>query len=293
LIKCLPDSLRCLFPAASYEYIPPISTHVNARSKHPLYPERSPVDDSIVSWKVAAASYAPVDYVAKPVLENDSSIKPKGWADPATPNPAVVAARGSYECQKRGCPIAFEANGRPRNPVGRTGMSNRGLLGKWGPNYAADPIVTRRNAAGKLQMVAIKRRDTGAWAIPGGMVDAGEAVSATLRREFSEEAGNVRPDQRAHFEELMGHLFDDANGREVYRGYVDDPRNTDNAWIETTAMHFHCSPALAKMLRLNAGDDAADVQWLEVGDHVAQYQKLYASHKLFVDIVLTYQSKLP
>ena len=30
-----------------------------------------------------------------------------------------------------------------RNPVGRTGMVGRGLLGRWGPNHAADPIVTR------------------------------------------------------------------------------------------------------------------------------------------------------
>lgn len=25
----------------------------------------------------------------------------------------------------------------------------------------------------------------------------------------------------------------------VYRGYVDDPRNTDNAWMETVAQNFH------------------------------------------------------
>ena len=30
-----------------------------------------------------------------------------------------------------------------RNPIGRTGMTGRGLLGRWGPNHAADPIVTR------------------------------------------------------------------------------------------------------------------------------------------------------
>ena len=34
-------------------------------------------------------------------------------------------------------------NGRPRNPIGRTGITGRGQLGKWGPNHAADPIVTR------------------------------------------------------------------------------------------------------------------------------------------------------
>ena len=30
-----------------------------------------------------------------------------------------------------------------RNPVGRTGMVGRGTLARWGPNQAADPIVTR------------------------------------------------------------------------------------------------------------------------------------------------------
>jgi len=30
-----------------------------------------------------------------------------------------------------------------RNPIGRTGIRGRGCLGRWGPNHAADPIVTR------------------------------------------------------------------------------------------------------------------------------------------------------
>ena len=67
-----------------------------------------------------------------------------------------------------------------RNPVGRTGICHRGTLGRWGPNHAADPIVTRwrRNKEGEkvfheasnravLQFIAIKRRDSGQWAIPG------------------------------------------------------------------------------------------------------------------------------
>lgn len=64
-----------------------------------------------------------------------------------------------------------------RNPEGRTGIKGRGLLGRWGPNHAADPIVTRwkRNARGivmendkkVLEFVAIQRRDNHQWAIPG------------------------------------------------------------------------------------------------------------------------------
>jgi ADP-ribose pyrophosphatase len=46
------------------------------------------------------------------------------------------------------------------------------------------------NFSPKLQFVAIKRGDSGEWALPGGMVDPGEVVSATAIREFQEEAMN-------------------------------------------------------------------------------------------------------
>ena len=34
-------------------------------------------------------------------------------------------------------------DGLPLNPKGRTGLYGRGLLGRWGPNHAVDPLVTR------------------------------------------------------------------------------------------------------------------------------------------------------
>jgi len=40
-----------------------------------------------------------------------------------------------------------------RNPVGRTGVRGRGCLGRWGPNHAADPIVTRYlDTSGRLNV---------------------------------------------------------------------------------------------------------------------------------------------
>ncbi len=55
-------------------------------------------------------------------------------------------------------------------------VSGRGLLGHWGPNHAGDPVVTRWAKDDKkkvLEIILIKRRDTGELALPGGMVDAG------------------------------------------------------------------------------------------------------------------------
>lgn len=187
-------------------------------------------------------------------------------------------------------------DGYPLNPIGRTGIIGRGLLGRWGPNHAADPIVTRwkRNGTGALeidrgtekpvlQFVAVQRRDTGEWAIPGGMVDGDENISSTLKREFMEETMNALEKSDTEVEEIetsINKFF--ANGDEIYRGYVDDPRNTDNAWMETCATNFHDENgnSVGNMV-LEAGDDAANVRWIDVNKKL----KLYASHEKFVEQV--------
>ncbi|NJK27727.1 MAG: NUDIX hydrolase [Coleofasciculaceae cyanobacterium SM2_3_26] len=39
------------------------------------------------------------------------------------------------------------------------------------------------------RIALIKRRDTGKWALPGGIVDWGEDIPTTAKRELAEEAG--------------------------------------------------------------------------------------------------------
>ena len=51
-------------------------------------------------------------------------------------------------------------------------------------------------------------------------------------------------------------------------------------------MHFHCSPTVAVELELRAGDDAANVCWLDVDDEVPEFRNLYANHKHMVELAL-------
>jgi 8-oxo-dGTP diphosphatase len=39
------------------------------------------------------------------------------------------------------------------------------------------------------QLVLVRRRDTGRWGLPGGMIDWGEDILTTARRELAEETG--------------------------------------------------------------------------------------------------------
>ncbi|XP_056871211.1 ADP-ribose pyrophosphatase, mitochondrial isoform X1 [Takifugu flavidus] len=271
-----------------------MAPHVKARC--PEYPgskvKRFPVPDNKVDWSQRWPQYQPVSYTAPSVLT-----KPV-WADPDIGlfSPKFNTLDGAVDRTSfMGC-YKVE-NGKPLNPCGRTGLIGRGLLGRWGPNHAADPIVTRWKEDPKggktlhpvsrlpiLQFVSIKRKDCGQWAIPGGMVDPGEQVSLTLQREFSEEALNslaVSAAERAKIHDRITKLFK-SSGFQVFKGYVDDPRNTDNAWMETVAVNFHDeSGNSVSELPLQAGDDAGYVQWVDVDSSLL----LYASHSSFLELV--------
>ncbi|CAB3411217.1 unnamed protein product [Caenorhabditis bovis] len=227
------------------------------------------VPDDKVKWSVNFAEYDPPEYT-------DPIVLGKPWADPdiGTFSPKWNNIDGKINRVSFVCDYSFDYKMRPINPMGRTGISGRGILGKWGPNHAADPLVTRYNDHGDLEFVAIQRGDTGEWAIPGGMVDAGEQVSEAIKREFTEEAMNGVIDS-----EKIDELW--KQGKELYKGYVDDPRNTDNAWMETVVINFHDVNDVLKNVELKAGDDAKDLRWIRVDSN----EPLYASHSHFIEIL--------
>ncbi|CAL1535414.1 unnamed protein product [Lymnaea stagnalis] len=261
------------------------------KCRNGLYPrsdkQRTHVPDDKVDWKIPFNDYKPVYYTSASVLK-----KPE-WADDEAikeSSPKWNALDGNIDRRSHQGHYELE-EGLPRNPIGRTGVSGRGCLGRWGPNHAADPIVTRWKMEGKshmqkgkkniLQFIAIQRKDNKEWAVPGGMVDPGEAVSETLIREFGEEALNlldVSAQEKKKFEADLKEFFM-RKGELIYKGYVDDPRNTDNAWMETVAMNFHDEEGtgVAKFA-LHAGSDAEGVKWMDVDSSL----QLYASHRDFI-----------
>ena len=118
------------------------------------------------------------------------------------------------------------------------------------------------------------------------MVDPGEQVSATLKREFCEESLNVMQlsaDEQKALHEKLQTFFSEENGQVIYRGIVDDPRNTDNAWMETSAVNFHDdSGEVFASIALNAGDDAQAVRWVDIDRSL----NLYANHSKFIEMTV-------
>ena len=210
------------------------------------YPPRLCVADDMVPWSREWPEYAPVEYTDASVLENyEVRNGPMRWADAPDPtaevkedpwsasgatiapglvNAPALTSKRLWERLTFEGDIAFEQDatprvglprgsyGRPLNPRGRTGLAGRGLLGKWGPNHAADPIVTRWHpSTNKLQVVVVKRQDgTDEWSLPGRLIREGETMAKALREAFEPRAVNY---QGQTYEEdrtrlLLDQLFD-------------------------------------------------------------------------------------
>ncbi len=127
-----------------------------------------------------------------------------------------------------------------------------------GPNYTADAVIID---TAREKILLIERSDCGQWALPGGFIDPQESALTAARREAAEETS-----------------LDVSGGQLVFRGIVDDPRNTERAWIETSAYLFDSSADH----EVAAGDDARQTKWFPLAD----LPLLYASHQSIVERAL-------
>lgn len=296
---------------AKISNIRPFEIHMDARQSP--YPgadpqvERTPVEDTEVSWKVPLPKYDPVEYTDTSILDgkprfvdsqdirkityqhfNDTQVLHEEGPDKAIDR---VSKMGKYDLEL--------GTHRPINPRGRTGMRGRGLLSRWGPNHSVDPVISRwaRDGEGEvikidgknvLEFVAVLRKDTKEWAIPGGRIKPGEKLVGALQREFTEEAlGTLGLDKEEQDRIARMATAEFGQGITIFRGYVDDPRNTDNAWMETVAVNYHdnTGDSFAKFPlaigRVESNKSSA-TKWIAVDEN----KDFFANHEWIIEKTL-------
>ncbi|XP_056409084.1 transient receptor potential cation channel subfamily M member 2-like [Hyla sarda] len=247
--------------------------HVNARILQ--YPNsnvlRFPVPDELVPWEVEFPDYTPPLYNAERY-------------DRGTYNPTQEMQQNKRKYNAvdgmldfRSCLGTYRVeNNSPLNPMGRTGLSGVGSLRWFGPNHSLHPVLTRWsiNKSGApnkkmsrrmLEVLVVKLRGNEMWALPGGTLDPGEQVPLKFQPLL----------KRGYLSEFLALL---GGGTEVFLGYLDDPRNTDNAWIETLAIniHFDSKESNDRFLKnLKESDFEVSLRW-QLLDHKIP---LYANEK--------------
>ena len=162
--------------------------------------ERFPVPDDKVKWEQDFHKYTPVSFTTKEVLSGTSYSDINLEKLPEDERGVIVFNEMDKEngIDRR----TFESSpylivqGLPRNPIGRTGMTGRGCLGRWGPNWAWDPVITRwkkdkdncrmKAKDGKhiLEFLAVLRLSSRTWSLPGGMREGKRNMLEELKVNF-------------------------------------------------------------------------------------------------------------
>jgi ADP-ribose pyrophosphatase len=189
--------------------------HLKVRAERPGdYPERQRISIDEAPWVLECPSYDPPYYVSKPVLAADRTHVEGGWADPE--DIAAMTEELAARPSKR-----RDAEGRPLNPRGRTGIAGRGALGLWGVNLSIAATVVRVNpATGELDVLLGGGEDGGDLELPKGFLIPGEEPAVAVTRVLEAETG--------------WHPGGDV-GAAVFEGYTYDQRQTDHAWVESQA----------------------------------------------------------
>ena len=263
------------------------------------------------------------------VVVAPQDVKPEFSTDPREPS---IKRFSSGDEQKK----AILAHA-PRNPWGTTGYIGCGLLKRWGVNKAADLVVTRvdpyspngedfdvlvRMHKGS-RMCRLPRKffddkdfDVGvdSFMRSSFFASVGEELlvlphlpPGCLRSSSTSEDRSVTSRLAPHFARLVTELF--SFPTELYKGYVDDPRNTDNAWIETICHGYRCNDELAKLLAFEvetkfivasgecsteafpcteSGEDQWVTKWVSVSQVRQRHVQWWPSHRVLApDAILT------
>ena len=110
----------------------------------------------------------------------------------------------------------------------------------WHPSVATD-VVLFTIREGKLNILLVKRKDDGLWAIPGGFLQEGESLNQCAERELKEETGITVP----YLEQF-----------ENFSNPIRDPR-TQVISVAFIAIHP------SGKLKLRADTDVSDVNWFD------------------------------
>ena len=106
--------------------------------------------DLKTEWQTTWPDYSPVEYTSGSVLSHPV------WADPA--DCASITKfndlDGKIDRRSHVGHYEIDLNGRPLNPMGRTGITGRGKLGKWG--LQINNIITFRCTSYQYYLITFK-----------------------------------------------------------------------------------------------------------------------------------------
>ncbi|CAH3020101.1 unnamed protein product [Porites evermanni] len=274
-------------------------TDVRARQSPDLKSnqQRTFVPDFLVAWQESFPGYDPPSYTAQGIQASPTR------ADPDIMDPSNSSLVIKFNCDENGinrrsyCGEIEVVDRLPRwrmdenkTIVQKKGKQVLEFLAikslkdeKWAMGWKSSKDGNKQGKNYLELMPVVNPEANLEWEIPGGMIMVGDSVPEALTTSLR---NTVVPSLKPMIakDTLEGHLhtiIQSAN-EVVYKGYVDDPRNTDNAWLEAVVLNFHDDTRTA-LGDFEFEDKVGDcsVNWQEVSVQINVQPKLsFILHKV-------------
>jgi nicotinamidase-related amidase len=231
---------------------------INRAATVPSYPGSSvqPAEVGTKPWTNPDPNYRAVSYTAPEILADQS-------ADPGIVSllrPGTVLfnqldTNFRPPIDRRSHTGKYDTpGGIPQCPAGRTGLSGRGSLRRWGPNHEVLVIVSRFQLDHNGKQVAVNGKpvaellcmsgyDIG-FALMRGPVPDGVDFKRTGFRLLADNAFGTASQSMAARDLLVDQKLEPAltpGEMSLFKGVAVDARTTDNSWVEIMAVNYHLS----------------------------------------------------
>ncbi|KRX21552.1 ADP-ribose pyrophosphatase, mitochondrial [Trichinella nelsoni] len=238
---------------------------------------RTYVPPDKASWKVLFPNYSPVHYSA-PCDANKH-------CDPEKLSPTLKfnSIDNNVDRRSTGKKYSINEKGFPMNPNGRTGVEGRGILPFYGPNYVVVSLITRSSKP--IEYLAVKNADTDLdiLGIPAEFVNMPDSVKITPKVRTVIKEIMLKSYANATIEEIFNKVTKKATL--LFRGTLNDERNTDNAWIEAIWIQLADSNVRKLgLVEVEESNNPLGLHWtpLDISELKARLQRMVAQANLSI-----------
>ncbi|KRY30582.1 putative nudix hydrolase 6 [Trichinella spiralis] len=178
---------------------------------------------------------------------------------------------------------SINEKGFPMNPNGRTGVEGRGILPFYGPNYVVVSLITRSSKP--IEYLAVQNADTDLdiLGIPAEFVTMPDSVKITPKARTVIKEIMLKSYANATIEEIFNKVTKKTTL--LFRGTLDDERNTDNAWIEVIWIQLADSNVRKLgLVEVEESNNPLGLHWtpLDISELKARLQRLVAQANLSI-----------
>lgn len=112
----------------------------------------------------------------------------------------------------------------PLNPFGPTGIGGKGILKKWGPNNLVHPIIIYKHLDNNDNFKILVHKNSNNHSENLYYLPSGEQYNENY---YSKKLKKILGDN-------LENIIDQNNSQFIYSGYINDSKNTDHSWLETS-----------------------------------------------------------